>query len=69
MRHVCAPRHFEATRPLRDSPPFAVERPVLAGAVFLFEQTAMFVPYLFPELPDLKGIFPISPALVAGLFA
>jgi hypothetical protein len=42
---------------------------VLAGAVFLFEQTAMFVPYLFPELPDLKGIFPISPALVAGLFA
>jgi hypothetical protein len=41
----------------------------LVGAVFLFEQTATFIPYLFPALPDLKCIFPISPALVAGLFA
>jgi hypothetical protein len=41
----------------------------LVGAVFLFEQMATFVAYLLSALPDLKCIFPISPALVAGLFA
>jgi hypothetical protein len=51
-------------------PPFAVvERRVpVAGSMFFFEQTAAFSPDLFRALPN-WNIFPISPALVAGLFA